>query len=68
MNANKFFEYKNVRNGGRERVYRIDGKFYVSSDWGRGFFGKTEISRSDMESVLVHTKAPAYVVIGIFED
>ena len=62
---NKFYEFENKNNGGRERVYRTDGKYFISSDWGDGFFGKTEVTRSQMEAVLSHTNAPEYVVNGI---
>lgn len=58
-------EYKNENNGGRERVYRIDGKYYISSDWGTGFHGKTEVSKNDMQDVLAFTNAPKEIAEDI---
>jgi hypothetical protein len=54
--------YTNSNNGGREKVINDNGRFYVQSDWGKGFTGEPiEVSRSKMEACLEHTNAPAAV-------
>lgn len=61
--------YKNEQNGGKERVTKTDGKFYVNSDWGKGFsrFGQ-HITESDMRCILRATKAPSEVVFAILGE
>lgn len=62
-------EYKNTKNGGRERVYRIDGKYFINSDWGRGFSGELKpVSRHQMYNCLQYTKAPDQVITDILGD
>ncbi len=58
-------EYANTNNGGRERITRDGDKFYVSSDWGSGFCRSQQVSRSQAETCLNYTKAPAEVVAAI---
>ena len=67
-NQRKMYEYENSRNGGRERVYLEDGKFFINSDWGRGFGEKRPVSKQDMKDCLAFTKAPAHVVSGILGE
>lgn len=57
-------EYKNINNGGRERVYRrSDGSYYINSDWGDGFsIDLTKVSKSEMEGCLRFTNAPQDVI------
>ncbi len=59
-------EYQNKRNGGRERVYRIGGKYFINSDWGNGFSSDlTPVSETDMRNCLDFTNAPQNVVDSI---
>lgn len=54
--------YKNNNNGGREKVSRIDGEYYVQSDFGHGFVNAPKkVSKNDMRGVLEFTGAPQSV-------
>lgn len=62
-------EYQNQHNNGRERVYQIDGKYFIDSDWGNGFDGNlVPVSRRDMLNCLQFTKAPSSIIIDILGD
>jgi len=58
-------KYANQNNGGQERITRDGDKFYVSSDWGNGFSRSQQVSRSQAETCLSYTNAPADVVAAI---
>jgi len=53
------YEHANPNNGGRERTYIKDGKFWISSDFGMGFGEIVPVSKSDLLSALRWTNAPA---------
>lgn len=59
-------EYKNNKNNGTERVWNENGKFFIQSNWGKGFIGeRVEVSRSQIEQTLTVTGAPEYVIKNI---
>lgn len=61
-------QYANTNNGGNERITRDGDKYYVSSDWGRGFCRNQEVSRSQAQACMAYTKAPADVVSAILGE
>ena len=66
MSTNKITkQYTNGNNGGQERVTRDGDRYYISSDFGRGFSAPEAVSRSQAENCMRHTKAPADVVAAI---
>ena len=59
-------EYANANNGGKERVSREGGSYYIDSKInGVGWVGERKISRSDAERCMSYTGAPADVVAVI---
>lgn len=58
-------QYANINNGGQERVTRDGNRYYVSSDFGKGFCALVEVSRGEVEACMSYTKAPADVVAAI---
>ena len=61
-------QYANPRNGGQERMTRDGDKYYINSDWGRGFSGNVLVSRNQMDICLRYTSAPAAVVDAILAN
>ena len=61
-------QYANPNNGGQERMTRDGDKYYINSNWGDGFSGNVQVSRSQMEMCLRHTSAPDDVVAAILAD
>ena len=58
-------QYANTNNDGRERVSREGYKYYINSDFGKGFCGKKRVSRRTVEWCMTHTNAPASVIAAI---
>ena len=58
-------QYANINNGGQERVTRDGDRYYISSDFGKGFTAPVSVARSQVEACLSYTKAPADVVAAI---
>lgn len=54
-------QYSNRFNGGQERVTLHEGKFYIASDWGKGFSYDVEVSREQLEACMDYTDAPVDV-------
>jgi hypothetical protein len=62
-------EWQNQRNGGRERAYRKNGRYFIDSDWGSGFDGNLiPVSRRDMLNCLQFTGAPTSIIADILDD
>lgn len=57
-------EYTSKKSNKVEKVYNEDGRYFIDS----GYFGKTEISRGEMESCLRFSGAPEHVVKEIIKD
>jgi hypothetical protein len=57
--------YANTNNGGQEKITRDGDKFFISSDWGKGFCQPQEVTRQQAKIGLDYTDAPADIVVAI---
>lgn len=59
-------EYKNAKNGGKERVARDGDSYYINSHIPNvGWMGERKVSRNDARRCMTYTNAPADVVAAI---
>lgn len=60
-------EYDNPKNGGSELALRIDGKYYISSNYGAGYHRLLPVSPSALRNALQYTQAPPHVYDELFD-
>lgn len=58
-------EYSNPNNNGKERVIKDGDKYFVNSFVGGEWLGARAVTKSQIESCMIYTKAPSDVIEAI---